>query len=142
LEAEVHHEKKASDVPKTVLSQETLIEYWNKYIAEKITSNRTKSVFNVSVANLEGNTIKVEVASKFNKSMIAEERDLVFYLREHLNAPELGIDIIIDKINIPEPEKPKQPQFLSARDKYKLMRDINPMVDELQKRFGLFPEER
>jgi hypothetical protein len=118
-----------------------LTEYWHKYINEKISSPRTQSVFNTSAVSLDGNTIKVEVSSNLNKSMIADERDLIIYLREVLNAPELAVDILIDKTNVPEPEKPKQPQFLTARDKYKLMRELNPMVDELQKRFGLYPEE-
>lgn len=143
LEQEVHNENTEEEqVSTTVLSQETLTKYWQKYIAERITSARTQSVFNASVVNLDGNTVKVEVSSNFNKSTIVEERDLIFYLREKLNTPDLALEIIIDKTNIPEPEKPKQPQFLSARDKYKLMRELNPMVDELQKRFGLYPEER
>lgn len=143
LEQEVHNENTEEEqVSTTVLSQETLTKYWQKYIAERITSARTQSVFNASVVNLDGNTVKVEVSSNFNKSTIVEERDLIFYLREKLNTPDLALEIIINKTNIPEPEKPKQPQFLSARDKYKLMRELNPMVDELQKRFGLYPEER
>jgi DNA polymerase-3 subunit gamma/tau len=143
LEQEVHEEKKEEENTSTVvLSAETLAKYWQIYIDKKISSARTQSVFNTSVVSLDGNTVKVEVSSNFNKSTIADERDLIFYLREKLNAPELSIDIIIDKTNIPEPEKPKQPQFLSPRDKYKLMREINPMVDELQKRFGLLPEDR
>jgi DNA polymerase-3 subunit gamma/tau len=141
LEQEVHEEKKEEENTSTVvLSAETLAKYWQIYINKNISSARTQSVFNTSAVSLEGNTVKVEVSSNFNKSTVADERDLIFYLREKLNAPELAIDIIIDKTNIPEPEKPKQPQFLSARDKYRLMREINPMVDELQKRFGLLPE--
>lgn len=142
LEQEVHKENTEEEqVSTTVLSQETLTKYWEKYITERIASARTQSVFNASVVNLDENTVKVEVSSNFNKSTIAEERDLIFYLREKLNTPDLALEFIIDKTNIPEPEKPKQPQFLSARDKYKLMRELNPMVDELQKRFGLFPED-
>lgn len=141
LEQEVHEEKAEENTSKIVLSAETLTEYWHKYINEKISSARTQSVFNTSAVSLDGNTIKVEVSSNLNKSMIADERDLIIYLREVLNAPKLAVDILIDKTNVPEPEKPKQPQFLTARDKYKLMRELNPMVDELQKRFGLYPEE-
>jgi DNA polymerase-3 subunit gamma/tau len=143
LEQKVHEENEEEEQTSTiVLSQETLTEYWQKYITEKISSARTQSVFNTSVVNLDGNTVKVDVSSNFNKSTIAGERNLILYLRENLNAPDLALEIIIDKTNIPEPEKPKQPQFLSARDKYKLMRELNPMVDELQKRFGLYPEDR
>jgi len=66
---------------------------------------------------------------------------LIFYLRERLNAPNLSITIEVDKTNTPEPEKPKRPQILDPREKYRLMRQVNPVVDELQKRFGLLPDK-
>lgn len=141
LEAEVTKEDK---VPKKVtveLSQATLETYWKKYSDEKLTSNRTKNVFKNAVLKLNGEAIEVQVGSNFNKSAITEERNLIFYLREQLDAPNLSIIVTINKTNIPEPEKPKRPQFLSPREKYKLMREVNPMVDELQKRFGLLPEK-
>lgn len=141
IENEVKQEKKEDNLSSVVLTQETLMTFWQKYMDEKVTSNRTKSVFKSSIVTFEGSNISVKVSSNFNKSTIAEERNLIFYLRKQLNVPDLAIQILVDKTNVPEPEKPKRPQHLSDREKYKLMREINPMVDVLQKRFGLYPDK-
>ena len=141
LDAEVTKEAEISKAPAVELSEENLKVFWKKYSDEKITSNRTKNIFKTSVLKLNDQDITVQVNSNFNKSALSEERNLIFYLREQLHAPELSITIEVDKTNIPEPEKPKRPQILSAREKYKLMRQVNPVVDELQKRFGLLPDK-
>lgn len=141
LEAEVTKEAETSKPVAVEFSEATLEKYWKKYTDEKITSNRTKNAFKTAVLKLNGQAITVQVTSNFNKSALSEERDLILYLREKLQAPELSIVIEVSKIDIPEPKKIKQPQFLSPREKYKLMREVNPMVDELQKRFGLLPDK-
>ena len=141
LEAEVTKEAETSKPVAVEFSEATLEKYWKKYTDEKITSNRTKNAFKTAVVKLNGQAITVQVTSNFNKSALSEERNLIFYLREKLQAPELSIVIEVSKTDIPEPKKIKQPQFLSPREKYKLMREVNPMVDELQKRFGLLPDK-
>ena len=141
LEAEVTKETKTPKAVTVELSEESLQTHWQKYIDEKITSNRTKNVFKTAVLKLKNDEITVVVNSNFNKSAITEERNLIFYLREHLHAPNLSIVVTVDKTNMQKPVKPKHPQILSAREKYKLMREINPVVDELQKRFGLLPDK-
>lgn len=123
------------------LSQEKLEEFWQKYAAEKVSSNHTKNIFKTAIITLEEQHIAVKVNSKISKSNLAEERDLIFYLRENLNAPNLSITIEVDKTNTPEPPKPKRPKNLDPREKYKLMRQVNPVIDELQKRFGLLPDK-
>lgn len=141
LEAEVTKEAETSKPVAVEFSEATLEKYWKKYTDEKITSNRTKNAFKTAVLKLNGQAITVQVTSNFNKSALSEERNLILYLREKLQAPELSIVIEVSKTDIPEPKKIKQPQFLSPREKYKLMREVNPMVDELQKRFGLLPDK-
>lgn len=141
LEAKVRKEAETSKPVAVEFSEATLEKYWKKYTDEKITSNRTKNAFKTAVLKLNGQAITVQVTSNFNKSALSEERDLILYLREKLQAPELSIVIEVSKTDIPEPKKIKQPQFLSPREKYKLMREVNPMVDELQKRFGLLPDK-
>lgn len=123
------------------LSQERLEEFWQKYAAEKVSSNHTKNIFKTAIITLEEQHISVKVSSNISKSNLAEERDLIFYLRENLNAPNLSITIDVDKTNTPEPPKPKRPLNLDPREKYKLMRQVNPVIDELQKRFGLLPDK-
>ncbi len=140
LDKEVLQENTETNDVATILTVEILNTYWEKYIEEVITSLRTKNIFKTAVLSLNGEKVIIEVTSSFNKSVITDERTLVTYLQNHLNTPTLSIETIVNSTNIPEPEKPKIPQILSARDKYKLMRDLNPAVDELQKRFGLFPE--
>ena len=123
------------------LSQERLEEFWQKYAAEKVSSNHTKNIFKTAVLTLEEQHISVKVSSNISKNNLSEERDLIFYLRENLNAPNLSITIEVDKSNVPEPPKPKRPKNLDPREKYKLMRQVNPVIDELQKRFGLLPDK-
>ena len=141
LHEDVSNEEKQSTEKIVTLSQETLEQFWKKYADEKVASNRTKNIFKTAVLVLNKQDITVKVNSKINKSNLAEERDLIFYLRERLNAPNLSITIEVDKTNTPEPEKPKRPQILDPREKYRLMRQVNPVVDELQKRFGLLPDK-
>jgi DNA polymerase-3 subunit gamma/tau len=140
LAEEVKQEEVEETKPAIEFNLENLTKFWKQYAAEKVTSNRTKSVFKTAILGLENEKVLVQVGASINKSVIGEERDLIIFLRENLNVPTLSMDITIDRTNVPEPEKPKAPQILSARDKYKQMREINPAVDELQKRFGLFPE--
>ncbi len=140
LAEEVQQEKSEEEKPDIELNLQNLQQFWTEYAATKVSSNRTRSVFKTAILSLEGENIGVQVSASINKSVIAEERDLIIFLREKLNQPSLSMDIIVDRTNMPEPEKPKTPQILSARDKYKLMREINPVVDEMQKRFGLYPE--
>lgn len=142
ITADVSKEAEKKTIQEAVeLSQERLEEFWQKYAAEKVSSNHTKNIFKTAVLTLEEQHISVKVSSNISKSNLSEERDLIFYLRENLNAPNLSITIEVDKSNVPEPPKPKRPKNLDPREKYKLMRQVNPVIDELQKRFGLLPDK-
>ena len=61
------------------------------------------------------------------------------FLRSRLKAPELTFRIEIDKTKASEAPKRRKP--LTPREKYKLMLETNPNIRDLQKRFGLRPDE-
>ena len=75
--------------------------------------------------------ISVEVANEMNKSeLIKEMKELLPYLRNHLNNQILSISIGIS-------ENIKEETIFSSPEKYQHLLKINPVLDTLRKTFYL-----
>lgn len=141
LEAELEDNTPKEEVNTDLLTQENVDKVWKDYVSN-ITSSFTKAKFTTLIPILEGESIKLIVASDFIKETVKKERDLLVHLQGKLKAPKLTFEFEIDKAKAPKPEKPKRPTFLTPKQKYLQMRKLNPAVDELRKRFDLRPDER
>ena len=120
------------------LTQDRVEEAWNLYI-EAQEQESVKVIMRNSELKLEGQNLAVAVTSALAENTIRQENSLMDYLREVLTAPEMTMTIEIDKSKAVEP--PKRKRMMSSKEKYLAMRETNPNITELQKRFDLRPDE-
>ena len=83
-------------------------------------------------------SIEVEVGSQMSKTMVQQEKEHVPFLRKILRLPSLMLEIKIDAAKAKELVVTKK--ILSTKDKYLMMREKNPLVEDLSKRLGLKPD--
>ncbi|MEM6967041.1 MAG: DNA polymerase III subunit gamma/tau [Bacteroidota bacterium] len=142
LQNQVVKEVAENDAKVSQLNQENLEKTWLTY-TEAISSPSVKSVFkNASVSVTEADTIQILVGSNMAEGMVRQEYGLTEFLRNHLHHPKLVLDIKIDPTKIKMDEKPKPKVLSSPKDKYDKMMEINPLVEELRKRFDLKMDKR
>ncbi len=136
-------EAKASDSTSEVaeaLELDQVTEAWNQYI-EVIEKDGVKTILKGAELALEERNIVVTIGSALAENTIRDERDLMDFLREKLQAPKLTMTIKRDESKRQEPP-PKPKKNLSPKEKFLLMREHNPNVHELMTRFELRPDER
>ena len=123
------------------LSFDNLKESWTKY-TETHERPSVKSVLKTAVLALEGNRINVTVGSTMSKNFIIQEQNLPDFLRFDLNEPNLSLQISIDETLNPDSQNEViVKRYLNAREKIKLMMEVNPLVSALAKRLDLKPDE-
>ena len=120
------------------LTQERVEEAWNLYIKSQ-EQESVKVIMRNSELKLDEQNVQVTVTSALAENTIRQEGSLMDYLRDVLTAPELTMTIEIDKSKAVEP--PKRKRMMSSKEKYLAMRETNPAIQELQKRFDLRPDE-
>ncbi len=123
------------------LSFDNLKESWTKY-TETHERPSVKSVLKAAVLALEGNRVNVTVGSTMSKNFIVQEQNLPDFLRFDLNEPNLSLQISIDEsLNPNSQTEIVVKRYLTAREKLKLMMEVNPLVSALAKRLDLKPDE-
>ena len=139
LLAEVNEEDSANGNQTTIeLTQEYVQESWNKYM-ERSGQQSLKSMMKQSEIRLDGSEIVVTVGSTLSENTIRQESQLMDFLRQELQRPDLILTIKIDKSKAPEAPKKQKP--LTAKEKFLTMEKVNPLVRDLYKRFNLRPDE-
>jgi hypothetical protein len=71
---------------------------------------------------------------------VRQEDGLVEHLRATLKAPGILMRVEVDKSSALEPP-PKPKRLMTSKEKYLEMRETNPLLQEMQKRFDLRPDE-
>ncbi|MEM7572263.1 MAG: DNA polymerase III subunit gamma/tau [Bacteroidota bacterium] len=120
------------------IEQEQLISVWHAYLAE-LGDSPQAILIKDAVFEAVGREVKVRVGSKRALAAIKEDLALVQHLRNQLQAPKMILQVEEDeqlRASRPQPKK-----RLTAKDKYLAMREENPAIEELRKRFDLRPEE-
>lgn len=135
-EVEEDLEQEPKELPE--LELEVVRQCWNNYIEQHEKSSVKMLLKNVEV-ELEDKELVLKVGTKLAESSIREEAELMDYLRTHLKHPELSLRVAIDPSMIVEAPKRQKP--LNAKDKYRLMNEVNPQIRELITRFGMRPDE-
>ena len=122
----------------TVLEEAALLEAWDQFIPT-IESPSVKECFKGAIVKVKDEqSIEVEVGSQMSKTMVQQEKELVPFLRKILRLPSLMLEIKIDAAKAKELVVTKK--ILSTKDKYLMMREKNPLVEDLSKRLGLKPD--
>lgn len=135
-EVEEDLEQQPQEIPE--LDNETIRQCFDAYI-EQHEKNSVKMLLKNVEVELDGTELVVKVGTKLGESSVREETEMMDYLRQELRHPELSLRIMIDPSMVVEPPKRQKP--LNAKDKYRLMNEVNPQIRELITRFGMRPDE-
>ena len=125
---------------KTRLTSEEVQQAWNNYAAtvtQEIVRLQLKS------ARLEVDALRVTayVGSKLAESTLREDSALMDSLRQQLQTDSISLQIVIDE-SMRSVDKTPQIKILTPREKYIQLREINPDLEQMFKRFDLqFDEE-
>lgn len=138
LLAEVEEDLEQESQETADLDLESVQEAWAAYIEQHEKNSIKMLLKNVDV-ELDGTELVAKVGSKLAESSVREESDLMEFMRSQLRHSELSMRIEIDPTKVVEPPKKQKP--LNAKDKYRLMNEINPQIRELITRFGMRPDE-
>lgn len=137
LQSQVNEELAQTNDSVSKLNQENLEATWKAYY-EKVTSPSVRSVFkHAEVVVVDEDSILIKVGSTMGKGMVQQEYELMNFIRTSLNHPKLILEVEIDATKIPKDTKPKPTKLSSPAEKYNKIIEMNPMVEELRKRFDL-----
>jgi len=112
---------------------------WQAY-TEQIEQERVKLQLQGVQLSAEGLTLTARVGSRLTESTIRSETRLMDFLRERLQTNSLALQVQVDD-SLRPPDKPTPPRLFSAKDKFLLLRESNPLLEEMRKRFDLRPDE-
>lgn len=137
--AEIEEEEDAAeDVALPDLTKETLQHAWDTFLRDHEGSTLALHL-KMASPDLEGEEIVVGIGSQRVMASVREDKTLITFLRETFSRPGLIMRLTVD-----ESLRPKQAPVkkrLTAKDKFLRMREKNPAIDDLRKRFDLRPEE-
>jgi len=138
----IKEEEKAQDTSESAepLTLEKVKEAWETYIAQCDQESVKVIMRNAELSLKSEEELHVEVSSNLAENTIRQEDGLMDFLREKLTAPKLLMSLHVDKTKGPEPP-PKPKRLMSSKEKYLEMRETNPLLQEMQKRFDLRPDE-
>lgn len=90
-------------------------------------------------ADLNGEEVVVRIGSQRVMASFREDSSLINHLRDTFRRPDLIMILNVDETLKPQATEVKK--RLTAKDKFLAMRQKNPAIDDLRKRFDLRPEE-
>lgn len=112
------------------LKIETFEKTWQKYL-EVIELPTLKAILSQADLSLDNTRLLIKVGSNHAKNIIQLEHTLIENLRRSVSDKRLEIAIVLDpeKAKLAEENLPKK--ALSNKEKYELMRETNPAIDDL-----------
>ena len=126
----------AEDLPE--LSDEALELAWDTF-KRKNTGTTLAVNMKRAVGKFVGEEVHIRIGSQRVMASFREDNSLIIHLRETFKRPELIMLLKVDKSL--QPKKSEIKRRLTAKDKFLAMRQKNPAIDSLRKRFDLRPEE-
>ena len=124
------------DMPE--LTVEELESAWQQYVDEAEQPDAVKMLLSDVKLKLEEKKITAIANSSLAENAVRDESGLVEHLRKHFHDNELIFTVIR---NPERKEAPKAKKPLTPKEKYLKMRETNPLLQELQSRFDLRPDE-
>lgn len=138
LEAELDEEETEQQgviEPLTLKSVENFL----KEYAIKANSPSLKTTLNKAIIRLDAENITITVGSPMARGLISDE-GLPITIRDHFKTPGLTVKIEIDASKMPVENIVKPKKALTDLEKFQMMREVNPLVQDLLKRFDLKPD--
>lgn len=127
-------ESNGAPVQEAKLTLDDLKEAWSAYI-ESIDKDSVKTILRGADIDINPEQVTVTVGSALAESTVRQETALMEFLRKRLHAPLLALSIKLDPTR--SNAAPAKPKRLTDSEKYHAMRAVNPLVDEVRKRFDL-----
>ncbi len=127
-------ESNGAPVQAAKLTLDDLKTAWAAYI-ESIDKDSVKTILRGADIDINTEQITVTVGSALAENTVRQETELMEFLRKKLHAPLLALSIKLDPSR--SNAAPAKPKRLTDSEKYHAMRAVNPLVDEVRKRFDL-----
>ncbi len=118
------------------ISLESIHEIWESYTTNT-KSKSLKAALKLAHKALDNRTLIIQVPNGLNRNMILQESDLIERIRNELGMEDLIFDIRVNKEMFPDYEELETKKVLSNKEKYIMMRNINPLIDDLRHTFDL-----
>lgn len=118
---------------------ENLKRVWNEYIAG-LESQAVASSLKNSILECGDHSVITYVPSQITRETIIQESALMVAIRTNFNISDLALDVQVDINKFPNFILPEKPKLLSPREKFENLVEINPLVEELRKKFDLTPD--
>ncbi len=123
------------------LSLENIRTEWASYAAAH-ESNLVRMALTAAALRLEGKRLMVSIGSTIDRSHLQNEMSrLLDALRRRLHDPALLIEVVMDEAKMAEQAAPKVQRPLTKQEKVERMKDANPAVGELIRKFDLKIED-
>ncbi|MFT5999983.1 MAG: DNA polymerase-3 subunit gamma/tau [Neolewinella sp.] len=120
------------------LTEESLRAAWDDYLVKN--TGTTLSVnMKRAIPNLDGEEVHVRIGSQRVMASFREDSSLINHLRDTFRRS--GLIMLFKEDESLKPKKSEVKKRLTAKDKFLAMREKNPAIDDLRKRFDLRPEE-
>ncbi len=140
LLAEVKQESNGAGTAAAAFNLEELQKAWQAYIEAAEMAPTVKMLFQNVEFTLQDFHVTATASSALAENAIREEGRLIEHLRRYFNLQQLTFSIKkTDKKPAAAPPKFQKP--LTAKEKYLKMRETNPVLQDLQTRFDLRPDE-
>ena len=137
LEEEVEDYDAAQEDQVSKLTIENLIKAWKEF-AESVQSPTVRNTLRGTDLAIVDNQVVATVATRMAKEMIQQETELMPFIRKQLSSKRLALKTVIDVSKAPKQEPvPKSKQFLTNKEKFDAMKEVNPLVDRLRTLFDL-----
>ena len=114
---------------------------WDEHV-DQMDSPSTEVLYRTAKLSIQDDedVLAVVLQNNRGKDEILRDLALLGMLREKFRKPSLRLETTVEEIPEEEIVKPKmKPQ--TDRDKYAHFLELNPLLTEFQKRFGLFPAD-
>ena len=119
------------------LDEESLQRAWKAYLENKTKpTSSVRQVMDRVKLSIEGHVIHVRIGMRFDERTIREETGLMDFLRQELNSDQLSLLFELDPKLAPKEEESAKKKTLTKREKFDLIKQANPEIDNLLARFG------
>ena len=137
-EAEVEKEERILAEKESRLTLENAWIEWSKY-AEGVDSQRLKLVMKEAEMSLEAETVVVKVGMATSRNLLMDENNRITdHLRQTLHDPRLKLRIDLDEAQAESLRTaPPSRRAMTNKERFDQMREQNPLVLDLVKRFEL-----
>lgn len=137
--AEIEEEEVSIDLTELPpLNKATLQHAWDTFLRDHEGSTLALHL-KMARPDVDGEEIVVSIGSQRVMASVREDKELITFLRKTFARPGLVMLLKVDESLRPQQAPVKK--RLTARDKFLRMREKNPAIDDLRKRFELRPEE-